>query len=191
MKNYILLLFFIVTQSILFGQNISDKYAGLIKKADTFYRLKNYKASAQTFSQAFKSNKWKGFTDDRDYAARSWALAGIPDSAFYQLDIIATKGNYSNYEKLSKEHGLKSLHKDKRWEQLLERVKQNKDEQEAKFNRPLIRELDSIQAEDQKFRSKENNIKILYGADSKEIKELWKTILVKIKNTSKRWSKII
>jgi len=176
MKNYILLLFFLVTQTILFGQNISDKYANLIKKADTYYRLKNYKASAQTFSQAFKSSNWKGFTDDRYNAARSWALAGIADSAFYQLNIIATKGNYTNYEKLSREHELKSLHKDKRWEPLLERVKQNMDEQEAKFNRPLIRELDSIQAEDQKFRSKENNIEILYGADSKEMKELWKTI---------------
>jgi outer membrane protein OmpA-like peptidoglycan-associated protein len=176
MKNYIFLFLFLTIGSSIFGQNTSSKYNILIKKADNFYRVKNYKTSALTYSQAFKLNKWKAPTGDRYNAACSWALAGIPDSTFYQLNIIVSTGNYANYEQISTDRDLKSLQKDKRWKPILETIKQNKEKQEAKLNRPLIKMLDSIKLEDQQYRSRINDIEVNYGSDSKEIKNLWKII---------------
>ena len=176
MKKYILFLFLLIICNGIIGQTTSSKYNILIKKADNLYRVKNYKTSALTYSQAFKINKWKPLITDRYNAACSWALAGIPDSAFYQLNIIASTDNYANYEQISTDRDLKSLQKDKRWKAILEVVKQNKERQEAKLNKPLIKMLDSIRLEDQQYRSRINDIEMNYGYDSKEMKSLWKTI---------------
>ena len=140
MKNYIPLLFFLLTTIVLLGQTTSTKYDSLIKKADL------------TYSQAFNLKKGKVPIEERYKAACSWALAGIVDSSFFQLNYITTKGNYTNYQQISSEINFKSLQSDVRWVPILERVKRNKQEQEAKLNKPLIKELESIRIEDQKDR---------------------------------------
>lgn len=175
MKKYISLFFLLIICNGIIGQTASSKYNILIKKADNFYRVKNYKASALTYSQAFKLN-WKPQITDRYNAACSWALAGITDSAFYQLNIIVSTDNYANYEQISRDQDLKSLQKDKRWKEILEVVKQNRKEQEAKLNKPLIKMLDSIKIEDQQYRSRINDIEMNYGYKSKEMEILWKII---------------
>jgi outer membrane protein OmpA-like peptidoglycan-associated protein len=176
MKNYILLLLFFTSCSDIFGQTTTNKYDILIKKADNFYRIKNYKTSALTYSQAFKLIKGQVPITDRYNAACSWALAGISDSAFSQLNTIASTENTITYEQLSSDHDLKSLQKDKRWKPFLKAIKQNKERQEAKLNKPLMKMLDSIRLEDQQYRSRIDDIKVNYGFNSKEMKELWKII---------------
>ena len=176
MKNYIPLLFFLLTTIVLLGQTTSTKYDSLIKKADTFYWTKNYKTSALTYSQAFNLKKGKVPIEERYKAACSWALAGIVDSSFFQLNYITTKGNYTNYQQISSEINFKSLQSDVRWVPILERVKRNKQEQEAKLNKPLIKELESIRIEDQKDRSTIDSIGEKYGFNSKEMNRLLNVI---------------
>jgi pimeloyl-ACP methyl ester carboxylesterase len=60
-------------------------------------------------------------------AACSWALANVPDSAFYHLNYIATKMNYTDYGHIKGDPDLKSLYSDKRWQTIIGLVKANKD----------------------------------------------------------------
>ncbi|MCW3085323.1 MAG: hypothetical protein JWP12_2689 [Bacteroidetes bacterium] len=175
MKKIVFILCFLVLKTILVAQTPAARYAAFIKKADTFYRVKNYKTSGQTYTQAFKFNHWKIPQSDGFNAACSWTLADQADSAFAYLDIIATAG-YSKYDQLTTDHDLQSLHRDKRWKKLLAVVTDNKAKEEAKLNKPLIAELDTILDHDQKYRAKINDTKQNYGADSKEMKALWRTI---------------
>src|SRR5258706_13060513 len=144
------------------------EYIALVKKADSLYKARDFKMSAQAYSSAFKINGWKGRSDDRYNAACSWALAHDADSAFFQLNRIATKGNYTNYGHINEDADLNSLHHDKRWQPLLEIIKQNKEKAEANLNRPLAAQLDSVYTEDQKYRLQIADIEKKYGWQSKE-----------------------
>lgn len=188
MKKLIIFIFFAVSSTLLIGQNNYQKYDSFVKKADSLYRLKDYKSSALAYSEAFKSIGWIGTYKDRYNAACSWALAGVADSAFFQLNKIATK-NYIDNVQITTDQDLKSLHEDKRWKPLLEVIKQNKDKAEANLNKPLVAQLDSIYTEDQKYRQQIDTIEKKYGWESKEMKSLWKVIdekdsinLIKAKN---------
>ncbi|MCE3280168.1 MAG: hypothetical protein K0S44_2359 [Bacteroidetes bacterium] len=177
MKKFILCLSLLTFGTILWGQNTTDKYRSLLKKADTFYRTKNYKTASATYTQAFKLNSWKASSDERYNAACAFALAEIPDSAFYYLKMIVKNG-YVKHEQIANDPDLRSLQKDKRWNPLIETVKVNIKNKEAKLNKALIKELDSIGAEDQKYRVRLNDIEQNYGKKSKE----WEEITEKIKS---------
>jgi len=189
MKKRIIILFFLFISAVFYAQTVTTQYSNLIKKAEKYYYLKNYKQSATTYTLAFKANKWKALPDDRYNAACSWALANNKDSAFHQLNIIVTKSNYSDYEQITSEEDLKSLHKDKRWKPLLQSIQENKEKKEALLNKPLIKQLDSIYNDDQSLRVKAIEIQKKYGNDSKEMKQIWEAIslndsinLIKVKN---------
>ena len=154
----------------------TKKYSYFVKRADSLYRAKDYNNSASNYSLAFKANGWKGLATDRYKAACSWALSNAVDSAFFQLYRIARKAGYSNYEQISTDAELVSLHADKRWLPLIELVKQNKDNAEANLNKPLANRLDSIFAEDQKYRLMIGDVEKTYGFDSDEMRSLFKTI---------------
>ena len=129
-----------------FAQTAPAQYYDFIKKADSLYIIKDYKASAAAYSAAFKSFAWKGFANDRYSAARSWAMAGMPDSAFYNLERIAKKGAYADYDKITKDSDLVSLHSDQRWNMILKFINGNKN------NTSLYIELENMVIEDQKWR---------------------------------------
>ncbi|MCW3076129.1 MAG: hypothetical protein JWO32_738 [Bacteroidetes bacterium] len=115
-----------LTTFLMCGQTASPEYYTFIKKADSLYKIKDYKNSALTYSSAFKTLGGKGKVKDRYNAARSWALANTPDSAFYNLHRIADRTFYSDYVRITNEEDFNSLHKDKRWNSLLTLIKQNK-----------------------------------------------------------------
>jgi hypothetical protein len=180
--------FFLLTH-LTFGQNVPKKYLDLVKIADSLYNSKDYMRSADKYSEAFKANGWKGFSNDRYNAACSWALALVPDSAFFQLDRIAALMIYTNYEHITTDPDLISLHNDNRWRSLLEKIKQNKDKAEANLNKPLVAILDSIYIEDQMYRQQIDGIEKEHGWESKEMKNHWKIInekdslnLIKVKS---------
>jgi hypothetical protein len=177
MRQIILLFFSCITTSHCLAQ--SGEYIGFIRKADSLYKAKDYVNSARNYSLAFKANGWKGTANDRYNAACSWALTGNSDSAFYQLERIATKAGFSNYDHLTTDTDLNSLHSHKRWAPLLQLVKQNKEKAEANLNRPLANQLDSIYNEDQKYRLMMADIEKKYGFESEQMKSLWKTIQAK------------
>jgi hypothetical protein len=189
MKKATLIFAFFLTTTLTFGQDIPKEYFELVKIADSLYNAKDFKSSANKYSEAFKANGWKGLSNDRYNAACSWALAGIPDSAFFQLERIATKSNFTNYGHITIDPDLNLLHIDNRWKTLLEKIKQNKDKAEANLNKPLVVILDSIFIEDQKYRMQSDRIEEEYGWESKEMKDLWKIInetdsinLIKVKS---------
>jgi len=189
MKQTTFISTFILAVTSAFSQDIPQEYFNLIKKADSLYTAKDFRNSANKYSEAFKAIGWKGLASDRYNAACSWALAGVPDSAFFQLDRIAAKMNYINYGHITTDTDLNSLQKDKRWKPLLERVKQNKEKAEANLNKPLVATLDSIYVEDQKYRQQIDGIEKKYGWESKEMKDHWKIIqekdsinLIKVKS---------
>lgn len=176
MKQGALIFALILSANLAFGQNMPQEYFDLVKKANSLYNAKDFKNSANQYSDAFKSNGWKGLSNDRYNAACSWALAAVPDSAFYHLDRIATKANYTNYGHITTDPDLNSLHNDNRWKPLIEKIKQNKDKSEANLNKPLVAMLDSIYIEDQKYRQQIDGIEKKYGWESKEMQDHWKII---------------
>lgn len=170
----IFFLLFSISATFCLGQ--TKQYSDFVKKADSLYEVKDYKNSASYYSLAFKANGWKGSGSDRYNAACSWALSGNADSAFFQLNRIAKKANYSNYAHITTDTDLKALHADKRWLPLIELIKQNKEKAEANLNKPLANKLDSIYTEDQKYRQMIDDIEKKYGFESDEMNKLWNTI---------------
>lgn len=189
MKQTTFILTLIFSTNFIFGQNIPKEYFDFVKIADSLYNAKEFRSSADKYSEAFKANGWKGLPNDRYNAACSWALASVPDSAFFQLERIATKMNYSNYGHITTDSDLTFLQNDNRWKPLIEKIKQNKDKTEANLNKPLVAILDSIYIEDQKYRLQIEGLEKKYGWDSKEMKDHWKIIhekdsinLIKVKS---------
>jgi hypothetical protein len=176
MKKSTLILAFLISVSFVTAQSKPASYSSLVKRADSLYKKQEYAKSASTYSEAFKVNGWKGTSNDRYNAACSWAQAGKPDSAFYQLNRIAALMNYSNYTHITADKDLVSLHTDKRWEPLLEMINQNKEKAEANYNKPLVAELDSIYKDDQSYRKQISAVEKEFGNESNEMKALWKTI---------------
>jgi hypothetical protein len=177
MKFTLLVLFSIFVSIGLRAQD--ENYYDLIAQADALYATKDFKGSANKYSEAFKSFGWKGALNHRYDAACSWALANVPDSAIFQLDLVVKKGNYADYGHIINDPDLNSLHTDKRWQTLINIVKQNKEKADTSLNKPLASMLDSIYEEDQKYRMQLDGIGTKYGWKSKEINDLWKIIGVK------------
>jgi len=155
------------------------EYFDFVKKAESFYAAKQYKESALEYENAFASFGDKGRLTDRYNAACSYALVGIPDSAFKHLYRIAEKGDYNNLEHLKADADLVSLHTDKRWEPLVAIVKANKDKAEEGLNKPLVAILDAVYQDDQSYRMRIDKVREEHGKDSPEMKALWKTIAEK------------
>ena len=176
MRKFILFLLSITCTAIMLGQGLPEEYMTFANKADSLFAAKKYKEAAFSYSTAFKANGWKGTGSDRYNAACCWAKSNYPDSAFFQLNRIVTKLKYTEYDYIINDINLVSLHTDKRWEPLIQLVRQNKDELEVNYNHPLINQLDSIYKEDQTDRVLEEEVSKKHGFDSKEVKELWKTI---------------
>ena len=176
MKHSVLIYLYLIFTTSAFGQDISGTYRELIKEAHSLYLAKDFLNSGKKYSEAFKLNGGKGLARERYNAACSWALAAVPDSAFSQLDRIATKMNYINYGHITTDPDLNSLHSDKRWEPLLEILKKNKEKAEANVNKPLTATLDSIHFEDQKYRQEIAGIEKKQGWESQEMQAHWKII---------------
>jgi len=175
MKTTIILLFTFLT-TLTFAQ-VPDEYTTLVKQADSLYKAKNYSESAIKYNQAFETNERKAFPNDRYNAACSWALANGSDSAFFHLYRLAeSKVKYQNYKHISTDADLKSLHTDSRWEKLLAIVKQNKEEAEKDFDKPLVELLDSIHDTEQKYRQQIDEIEKKFGRESDEMKAHWNII---------------
>ena len=153
MKKFTVIIITFLLLDNLGGQTVPAEYYKLTKKADSLYRAKDYKASAFIYSDAFKILGGKGLVNNRYDAACSWALAGYPDSAIFNLERIASKAFFSDYQRVTKDEDLVSLYNHGRWKPLLEKIKHNQDSIEAKMDKKLITRLDSLATIDQKWRN--------------------------------------
>ena len=149
------------------------EYNAFIKQAQELTEHKQYLQAGDAYSKAFIAYGGKGHIEDRYDAGCVWALAGNSDSAFFQLNRIATKGNFTDYAHLTSDADLKGLYKDKRWDELCTLVKQNKEKAEAHFNHELVAILDTVFNDDQQGRQLLGSIEKQHGANSPELKELW------------------
>lgn len=174
MKPLFLLINVLLFVPYLASAQADGTYSDWISKANSFYEAKQYKQSADAYSKAFAANGGKGFLEDRYNAACVWALADNKDSAFYQLDRIATKANFTDYDHLLEDSDLESLHKDNRWKTLCAYVKRNKEKAEAHIDKKLAAILDTIFKNDQGNRIKMDEVANKYGQNSKEMEDLWK-----------------
>ncbi|MES2426497.1 MAG: DUF6624 domain-containing protein [Bacteroidota bacterium] len=137
-----------------YSQEIYSRY---IDSASQRFESKEYVKAAQLYSKAFQSNKDRGVVAHRYNAARSWALAGVPDSALYQLNRIAKAGYYKDLDKLKIDSAFISLRNDVRWTQLIAVVQANGIElqptQIRELNALLVALLDTIRRDDQLYRN--------------------------------------
>ncbi|MDB5029801.1 DUF6624 domain-containing protein [Mucilaginibacter sp.] len=142
------------------------------------YTNKEYLKSAQLYSEDLIERHYYAPDDKMLYAARMWALADVPDSAFSQLNRMA-KGNYSGALKnIFTDDAFDKLKSDSRWMNLTELLKSKgiKPEQAVKKNYMLIAELLIIYYDDQHYRLQLDNISQKYGMSSPEIKAKWQLI---------------
>lgn len=154
-----------------FGQ-ISNDYSFHIDTAKQLFQKKEYIKSAESYSKAFLSNHNLGFANDRYNAAKSWALGGEIDSAFYQLK-RSLKGNYNKYKEISTDTSFYNLRTDSRWNKILADVKINQQKEDKylnlKFknlNRSLVMILDTIYQDDQEPRLRLTETEKKYGWSS-------------------------
>lgn len=165
MKNTLLCVLFVLLVNLLFGQNTPPPhYYDLVRNADSLFKLKDYKKAAVSYHAAFATFGGNAYIDHRYNAACSWAYAGYADSAFYNLQRIIAKANYSDLDQISTEPGFVSLRNDKRWLPLLGQVMSNIERIEAKYDKPAIKLLDSLVKLDQKWRN------MIRDFDNKELR---------------------
>lgn len=107
------------------AQKLPAAYYSNTRKADSLYKLKDYKNAALAYTAAFKANEGKGALGDRYSAAKAWALVPVADSAFAHLNRLVERAFYQDYERVEQEEALVSLHQDKRWGKLIGQMKLN------------------------------------------------------------------
>ncbi len=154
---------------------VTNEYTSFIKQAETYYNNKQYKESVGAYSSAFKSGNKTVMISDIYSAACAMAHAGMADSAFATLDMLAGRPRFSEYNHLIGDPDLVSLHKDMRWVALCQKVKENKenlDKEQANLNKPLVAILDTVYTDDQAGGRAIDEATKKLGKESKEVREL-------------------
>ncbi len=90
----------------------------------------------------------------------------MPDSAFFHLFKVANAGKYADDQHLETDSDLVSIHKDKRWADLMTTVRNNKTALEAQYNQPVKKELEDIFVSDQYYRRKADSVQNKFGFKS-------------------------
>ncbi|MDR1056332.1 MAG: hypothetical protein LBL90_11070 [Prevotellaceae bacterium] len=170
MKQVLSFLLYFCIVIISNGQEIPPEYYKLINKADSLFVQNQYKKAALTYSEAMKANNGRMLLNDRYNVACTWALANYPDSAFYHLDIMVTKTNFSYYSSIAKDFDLLSLHADARWKPLLEKVKQNQVETDKKWKINCSSVIDEDIAEIVPAQIESYQLNLYIDVESKAIK---------------------
>ncbi len=165
--------------------------AQLAKDAMKRYDEEKFEEAGALFDQSFALRNDKAPSYDRYNAACCWALANKSDNAFKQLFRIAEKGNYTNYDHITKDTDLTSLYEDERWEKVIEIVKKNKEAEEVNYNWDLVNELKEVYQEDQKYRRQIGDIEKEFGRDSDEMKAHWELINEKDEINTKKVTAIL
>lgn len=166
MKNHpFFFILLILTTSFLQAQ--SDAYKTLCLRADTLLNAGFYPEAANTYSRAFQTLGWKGTATDRYNAARSWARAGVPDSAFFQLKRILEKMDYLDASNVwMVDADFLALKNDGRWKEITAYWAAKKEKNERIKSNPLSIELECIYELDQKYRTRKDSVVSLHGAGS-------------------------
>jgi len=134
-------------------KSVSKEYFGYKVKADSLLKLKDYPAAIVNYKLAYKSMGLSSLEDDIYNLACCLALSNQPDSAFRYLSVLTRDYHFSDARGIAADGDFSALHADKRWTKTLEAIQENKNRIEAKLNQPLIARIDSMKAEDQRWRN--------------------------------------
>jgi tetratricopeptide (TPR) repeat protein len=129
LQDFTLIIFLLLLGSNIFGQK--DNSFDELKEAAALFTAKEYLQAGQKYSQALEQIDLERPTRLRYQAGLAWALAGDKEQAFKYLYQLVENNYYTNFKELSLELGFKSLHKDKRWEEIKVLIKGNINEIEA------------------------------------------------------------
>ena len=176
MKQVLLVLLMVLVGPRVVGQDRA-RHDALIKEAWSLYEKKEFKESGARYSAAFEALGWKGSSNDRYNAACSYALADVPDSAFFHLDRIASLLDYANVRHITTDSDLSGLHTDVRWDPLIAKIQANKDRIEINLDRPTAHLLDSVLQTDQAGRRRIKEVEDRFGQGSPELLALFREIL--------------
>jgi hypothetical protein len=177
MRRARLLLPSIVICTLAFGQaTFPGSYYAFISKARDYRQNNQYLLSGLTYDSAFRTAGGRGRVADLYDAACSWALGGDVDRAFADLYFAVRREKLARPEEAAKDSDLGSLRADKRWPDILDRMKANQMEREGKFDRALEDTLDLIYTKDQAGRQAIDSIQKRWGQDSKQLDSLWESI---------------
>lgn len=140
-------------------------------KAQELYKKKDYAGSANAFSLAIASNGGIATKTERFNAGCSWALAGNADSAFHYLYAAVEKNGYDKLAHITTDGDLKSLHSDGRWNDIIQKVRLNKEKSEVNYIKPVVAILDTIYIDDQRHRKGIEELISKEGLESPIVKE--------------------
>jgi hypothetical protein len=169
--------------SLLFVANntfcqVEKKYSDLASEAQKLYQDKDYLNAALKYSALFSSNSNEIQPNDRINAACSWAKVNQPDSAFKQLNSLSQNETFHYFSTLNLHPDLKNLQVDKRWDEVINRIKQNRRKTAPGLNYSIVEILDTVYYNDQRFRWEINEIEKKYGWGSDEMKILIRNTLL-------------
>jgi hypothetical protein len=174
----ITLALFLFSVMVGIAQKSNPEYSNLIRDGWKLCLEKDFSGSAKLYEEAFKLNKDAPLSD-RYNASCIYALAGNEDAAFRHLFITANTLKWDDYDHLTNDSDLISLHSDKRWEKLKLAVMQNREQASVHFDKKLVAQLDEIYFDDQSARNQIRTKEEKYGRGSKEMDAFWQTILKK------------
>lgn len=136
-----------------------------IHTPDTLYKSGKYCEAAYEYSKVFKKNNDKGGLEDRYKAACAYAICGVNDSAFNQLNILITRAKFDQVNRLKRERKFEPLHNDSRWDTILIGTIRNAEFVPVQF--PLVRKkLEKILKTDTQVRTEWQKIEKRHGRDS-------------------------
>ncbi len=148
----------------------AQSYAALVGQAEKLADEQSYTKSLDAYRQAFaltyKSN------EDIYNAACIAALAGEPEIAFAWLHVAIERG-WDNLDHLKSDKDLLALHGEKKWPEILAALQRKIADLERDYDKPLQKRLLDILNKDQANRRTLGALEGKFGANSKEVKDLW------------------
>ncbi len=117
MRNIIFIFAFFLINLFPSAQTAADLY----KKADSLFKIKDYKNSAIAYTNGIREDGKMLVPVRYLNAANSWALGAMPDSAFHSLNELVNSNriSFSLARGIENSKDLTSLQTDKRWQLLL------------------------------------------------------------------------
>lgn len=120
MRHSILLLLGFLFTQLSFGQTADELY----KKGDSLYKVKDFTNSARAYTAGIKKQGKE--TNESNYwrAASRWAMAKVPDSSFYFLNVLSESSNISqgDVNGIEADKDFNSIKSDDRWRPLMDKI---------------------------------------------------------------------
>lgn len=154
----------------------AQDYNVLIKKADSCYQAKNYKIATEYFAKAIKINP----ESKNNYYNASCAasLANNKQKSLKWLEIAIDYG-FDNLDHINLDSDLDNIRNEKKFKQIISDLRTKTELIEAKYDKPLKKELLEIYKLDQNIRNEYTSAQKKYGFQAKVVDSLGNVMLLR------------